>query len=163
MHTLNNSHGAGGHAAWEVSLCEQSRPLPPAGSDEWHHGTVDPLPATTWSSEARLELPKRARHRRLLLDYFAARCCGRNLSVGDLHLRWTAADGAIADDFLPLRAPVGLDAYVQRDLVPVLEAAMGRIVMRGWGWFRRPAVELEDGGIWLDFIGACRTRSPLRH
>jgi len=24
-------------------------------------------------------------------------------------------------------------------------------------------VELEDGAVWLDFVGACRTRSPLRH
>jgi len=124
---------------------------------------VDPLPATIWSNEARLELPTRARHRRLVLDYFASRCCGRNVSVGDLHLRWTAADEAIPDDFLPLRAPVGVEAYVQRDLVPVLEAAVSRIVMRGWGPFRRPAVELDDGGVWLDFIGTCRTRSPLRH
>jgi len=72
-------------------------------------------------------------------------------------------DQPIADEFLPLRAPSDLEAYVQRDLVPVLERAVGRIVMRGWGWFRRPAVELEDGGIWLDFIGACRSRSPIRH
>jgi hypothetical protein len=105
----------------------------------------------------------RADHRALLLDYFAARCCGRNVSIGDLHLRWTASDDPIADEFLPLRAPSGLDAYVQRDLVPVLEAAVGRIVMRGWGWFRRPVVELDDGAVWLDFVGACRTRSPLRH
>jgi len=35
--------------------------------------------------------------------------------------------------------------------------------MRGLGPFRRPIVELEDGAVWLDFVGACRTRSPLRH
>jgi Fe-S cluster biogenesis protein NfuA len=52
---------------------------------------------------------------------------------------------------------------VQRELVPVLEAARGRIAMRGWRRFRRPVVELEDGAVWLDFVGACRTRSPLRH
>jgi len=124
---------------------------------------MDPLPAVTWSIEARRELPIDAHHRRLMLDYFAARCCGRNLSVGDFHIRWTASDEPVANDFLPLRAPAGLEAYVQRDLVPVLQAALGRIVMRGWGWFRRPVVELEDGSIWLDFVGACRSRSPLRH
>lgn len=124
---------------------------------------MEPFPAVIWSSEARRELPARAGNRRLVLDYFAARCCGRNVSVGDLSLRWMALDKPLADEFLPMRSPVGLDAYVQRDLVAVLQEAMGRIVMRGWGWFRRPAVELGDGGIWLDFVGACRTRSPLRH
>jgi hypothetical protein len=130
---------------------------------QWHHAGVDPLPAVVWSGEARRELPVRAGQRRLVLDYFAARCCGRNVSVGDLHLRWVALRQPIADEFLPLRAPSGLEAYVQRDLVPVLERAMGRIVMRGRGWFRRPAVELVDGGIWLDFVAACRSRSPIRH
>jgi hypothetical protein len=124
---------------------------------------MDPLPAVIWSGEARRELPARARGRHLLLDYFAARCCGRNVSVGDLHVRWAASGAPITDEFLPLRAPSDMDAYVQRDLVAVLEAARGRIAMRGWGRFRRPVVELEDGAMWLDFIGACRTRSPLRH
>lgn len=125
--------------------------------------SIDPLAAATWSSEARRELPMRARDRRLVLDYFAARCCGRNLSVGDLHLRWIPSERPIADEFLPLRAPDGVEAYVQRDLVPILEASLGRIVMRGWGVFRRPAIEIDDGAVWLDFIAACRTRSPLRH
>jgi hypothetical protein len=124
---------------------------------------VDPLPAVIWSGEARRELPARAGHRRLVVDYFAARCCGRNVSVGDLHLRWVTTRESIADEFLPLRAPIGLEAYVQRDLVPVLERAMGRIVMRGRGWFRRPAVELADRAQWLDFVGACRSRSPIGH
>ena len=83
--------------------------------------------------------------------------------MGDLHLRWTGSEVPIAEEFQPLRAPAGIEAYVQRDLVSVLEAAGARIVMRGWGWFRRPRVELSDGGLWLDFIGACRTRSVLRH
>ena len=124
---------------------------------------MDPLPAMIWSEEARYEVPARAGNRRLVLDYFATRCCGRNVSVGDLHLRWTASSEPIAEEFLLLRAPAGLEAYVQRDLVAVLEAARGRIAMRGWGPFRRPVVELADGAMWLDFIGTCRTRSPLRH
>ena len=119
--------------------------------------------AMIWSNEARDELFARSKGRRLLLDYFASRCCGRNVSVGDLHLRWTGSEVPIAEEFQPLRAPAGIEAYVQRDLVSVLEAAGARIVMRGWGWFRRPRVELSDGGLWLDFIGACRTRSVLRH
>lgn len=124
---------------------------------------MDPLPAVIWSSEARREVPARANGRRLVLDYFAARCCGRNVSVGDLHLRWIASGEPMADEFLPLRAPHGLEAFVQEELVRVLDTTHGRIVMRGWGPFRRPVVELEDGAVWLDFVGACRTRSPLRH
>ena len=124
---------------------------------------MDPLPAVIWSPEARREVPARANGRRLVLDYFAARCCGRNVSVGDLHVRWIASGRPIAEEFLPLRAPEGLEAYVQGDLLQVLDTTQGRIAMRGWGPFRRPAVELEDGAVWLDFIGACRTRSPLRH
>lgn len=85
------------------------------------------------------------------------------MSVGDLHLRWTAWYEPIAEEFLPLPAPTDIEAYVQRDLVPVFEAAGGRIAMRGWGPFRRPAVELADGAVWLDFVGTCRTRSQLRH
>src|SRR2546422_4776298 len=116
-----------------------------------------------WSEAARRELAVRAKGRRLLLDYFASRCCGRNVSVGDLHLRWASSVEPIAEEFVAIPAPTGIEAYVQRDLVSVLDAAGGRIVMRGWGWFRRAVVELADGAVWLDFIGACRTRSPLPH
>jgi hypothetical protein len=124
---------------------------------------MEPTPAVIWSTEARREIPVRASGRRLILDYFATRCCGRNLSIGDLHLRWIASDEPIAEEYLPLLALIGVEAYVQRNLVAVLEATRGTIGMRGWGPFRRPVVELADGGVWLDFIGACRTRSPLRH
>ena len=124
---------------------------------------MDPLPTVIWSEEAHRELPTRAHGRALVLDYFATRCCGGNVSVGDLHLRWTAPGEPIAEEYLPLRAPVGVAAYVQRDLIQVLEAAGGQIAMRGWGRFRRPTVELADGAMWFDFIGACRLRSPFRH
>ena len=110
---------------------------------------MDPLSAVIWSAEARRELPARAKDRRLLLDYSAARCCGRNVSVGGLHLRWTAAREPGADEFLPLRAPTDMEAYLQRDLVGVLDTTQGRIAMRGWGPFRRPVVELDDGAVWL--------------
>ena len=122
------------------------------------------IPASvSWSREARLELPSRAGGRRLLVDYFAARCCGRNVSVGDVHLRWQSSGEPVAEDFLALDAPDGIEAFVQRDLVRILELAGGRITMRGWGPVRRPVVEVDDGAAWLDFIGACRTRSVLRH
>lgn len=119
--------------------------------------------AVSWSGEARREVPSLANGRRLLLDYFATRCCGGNVSIGDVHLRWTAADAPIEPEFFRFDAPGGVEAYIQQDLVPVLEAARGRITMRGRGWFRHPIVEFEDGPMWLDFISACRTRSPLRH
>jgi hypothetical protein len=124
---------------------------------------MDLLPAVIWSAEARREIPVRASGRRLVLDYFATRCCGRNLSIGDLHLRWIASDEPIDEEYLPLRAPIGVEAYIQENLVAVVEAARGTIGMRGCGPFRRPVVELAEGAVWLDFIGACRTRSPLRH
>jgi len=87
---------------------------------------MDPLPAVIWSAEARREIPRRASGRRLILDYFATRCCGRNLSVGDLHLRWIASDEPIDQEYLPLRAPIGVQAYIQENLVAVVEAARGR-------------------------------------
>jgi hypothetical protein len=124
---------------------------------------MNPLPSLSWSSSAIRDLPGKARGRRLLVDYFAARCCGRNVSVGDIHVHWTSAAGPVAGEFLPLLAPAGIEAYVQRDLVPVLDAAGARMVMIGWGPLRRAVVELADGAAWLDFIGACRSRSPLRH
>src|SRR6266571_4563628 len=95
-----------------------------------------------WSEAARRELPVRAKGRPLVLDYFASRCCGRNVSVGDLHVRWMSSGEPIAEEFVAFPAPIGIEAYIQRDLVGVLDAAEGRIVMRGRGWFRRAVVEL---------------------
>jgi hypothetical protein len=60
-------------------------------------------------------------------------------------------------------ASAGIEACVQHDLVPILDAAGAQVVMIGWGPFRRPVIELTDGALWLDFIGGCRSRNPLRH
>ncbi|MGZ6293778.1 MAG: hypothetical protein ACXWPO_03105 [Candidatus Limnocylindrales bacterium] len=98
-----------------------------------------------------------------MLGYFAARCCGGNVTIGDLHPRWGATQERLPDECLPLRAPGDLEAFVQCDLMPVLETARGRIVMRGRGPLRRPAIEVADGHAWLDVIGACWPRSVLRH
>ena len=124
---------------------------------------MDPLPTLVWSEEAHRELPTRADGRTLVVDYFATRCCGSNVSIGELHLRWIALGEPVAEEYLPLRSPSGIEAAVQRDLIQTLEAAGGRIAMRGWGPFRRPTLELGDGAMWLDFVGACRLRSPFRH
>ena len=124
--------------------------------------SVTAVPALAWSDQARRELPVLARERRLILDYFATRCCGSNVSIGDLHFRWSAS-AHIADEFLALDGPAGVEVYVQRDLVPFLADAGGRVTMRGWAAFRRPVIELRDGAAWLDFIGTCRRRSPLSH
>jgi hypothetical protein len=98
-----------------------------------------------------------------VLDYFAVRCCRGNISVGDVRLRWTAMAAPIGDDFMPLYAPGGVTAVVQRELVALLRTAGGRVTMRGWSPFRRPVLELAYAAAWLDFIGACRYRSPLKH
>src|SRR2546426_6702658 len=94
-----------------------------AGDDD----VMDPLPIVSWSEEARGELPAKAHGRPLILDYFAARCCGSNVSIGDLHLRWTAPGEPIPEEYWPLRTPTGIEAYVQRDLIRILEAAGGQI------------------------------------
>ena len=124
---------------------------------------MEPLPLLIWCDEARRELPARSRGRHLVVDYFAARCCGRSVTIGDLHLRWASAAADLGAEFLPLRAPGELAAHVQRDLVAVLEAARGRIVMRGRGPFRRGAIEVADGAAWLEFIAGRAPRSVLRH
>jgi hypothetical protein len=117
----------------------------------------------SWSDAARRELPAMASDRRLVVDYFAARCCGSNVSIGDLSVRWLPTSAAVDPEFVPVEAPGGLRVRVQQDLVAVLRAAGGRVEMRGWGRFRRPVVELQDGATWLDFITGRRPRSPIRH
>ena len=123
---------------------------------------MTPIGLVLWSEEARRELPDRANGRTLVVDYFASRCCGSNVSIGDLSVQWRR-DARATDGLVPIAAPDGLDAWAQRDLVEVLRAARGRVEMRGLGRWRHPAVELEDGAAWLDFIGRSRTRSPIRH
>jgi hypothetical protein len=117
----------------------------------------------SWSDAARRELPAMARGRRLVVDYFASRCCGSNVSIGDLSVRWLPTSTPVDPEFIPVEAPGGLRVRVQHDLVPVLRATGGRVDVRGWGRFRRPVIELQDGATWLDFITGCRPRNPLRH
>jgi hypothetical protein len=117
----------------------------------------------SWSDAARRELPAMAGGRRLVVDYFASRCCGGNVSVGDLSLRWVPASEIVDQEFVPVEAPDGLHVGVQHDLVAVLRTVGGRVNVRGWGRFRRPVIELQDGATWLDFITRRRPRNPLRH
>ena len=117
----------------------------------------------SWSDEARRELPAMARGRRLVVDYFAARCCGTNVSIGDLSLRWLPTTAPVDPEFVPVEAPGGLRVSVQHDLVSVLRATGGRVDMGGWGRFRRPVIALQDGATWRDFITGRRPRNPLRH
>jgi len=117
----------------------------------------------SWSDEARRELPAMARGRRLVVDYFATRCCGGNVAVGDLSLRWLPADAGVDAEFVPVEAPDGLRVRVQHDLVSVLRSTGAQVVLRGRGRFRRPVIELQDGATWLDFITGRRPRSPFRH
>ena len=117
----------------------------------------------SWSDAARRELPAMAHGRRLVVDYFASRCCGSNVSIGDLSVRWQPTDAPVDPEFVPVEAPDGLRVRVQEDLVSVLKATGGRVEMRGWGRFRRPVIELGDGATWLDFIAGRGRRNPLRH
>jgi len=117
----------------------------------------------SWSDAARRELPAMAHGRRLVVDYFASRCCGSNVSIGDLSVRWLPTTAPVDPEFVPVEAPGGLRVRIQDDLVAVLRAAGGCVEMRGWGRFRRPVVELQDGAKWLDFIAARRPRSAFRH
>ena len=104
-----------------------------------------------------------ARGRRLVVDYFAARCCGSNVSIGDLSVRWLPMSTPLDEEFISIESPDGLDVGVQHDLVAVVGATGGQIEMRGWGPFRRPVIVLRDAATWLDFIAGRRPRSPLRH
>ena len=124
---------------------------------------MTPIGVVLWSETARRELPARANGRTLVLDYFAAGCCGSPVSIGDLSLRWLRPADTPDPEFVRIAAPDGLDAAVQRDLVTVLRDARAKVEMHGFGRLRRPTVTLEDGAAWLDFVGACRSRSPLRH
>jgi len=125
--------------------------------------TMSRAAVVTWSESARRELPSMARGRRLLVDYFAARCCGTNVSIGDLSVQWRPLSRPVDPEFVPVEAPEGVRVCVQRDLVSVLRAAGGRVDVRGWGRFRRPVIELVDAALWLDFVGCRGPRSPLRH
>jgi len=123
---------------------------------------MTPIGVVRWSDAARRELPALAKGRGLVVDYFATRCCGSNVSVGDLLVGWRRADAAIAPDLVPIASPDGVNAWMQRDLVGVVQAARGRVEMRGFGRLRRASLELDDGTVWLDFVGTRRPRSPTR-
>jgi hypothetical protein len=120
-------------------------------------------PIVTWSDAARRELPAKSRGRSLVVDYFASRCCGSNLTIGDLTVRWSAGPGSAGSEFVHGTGREGIDLAVHRDLVAILDLAGATIVMRGWGRLRRPAVVLADGAAWLEFIGSRSPRSPFRN
>jgi hypothetical protein len=72
-------------------------------------------------------------------------------------------DAPVDPEFVSVEAPDDLRVCVQHDLVSVLRATGGRVDVRGWGRFRRPVIDLQDGATWLDFIAGRRPRNPLRH
>ena len=117
-----------------------------------------PHPDLAWSDDAARELGAVAAGRRLLIDYFATHCCGRNVAVGDLTVGWSAVDGDPGSAWLRLADHDGLEVWLHRPLAPLLARAGPRLVMRGRGPFRHPAIELADPAAWIDFLAAC----PLR-
>jgi len=127
----------------------------PAGT---HARAIDVAPS------ARSELTALARGRRLLIDWFKAGCCGSNIGVGDVSLRWNdPAEPLDDDDWVRLDGLKPLDAYAQREIVALLARAGARLEVAGVGPFRHPTVTIRDGEVWLDFFSACPRRSPLRH
>ncbi|MGH2407996.1 MAG: hypothetical protein ACRDF7_07970 [Candidatus Limnocylindrales bacterium] len=105
-----------------------------------------------------------ARGRRLLIDWFKAACCGTNVGVGDVSLRWVEREASLTtDDWVRLDGIEPIDAYAQRDIVALLARAGARLGVAGVGPFRRPTVSIRDGEAWLDFFNSCPRRSPLRH
>ncbi|MFI5254726.1 MAG: hypothetical protein ACHQ15_04645 [Candidatus Limnocylindrales bacterium] len=129
-----------------------------------------PLPAGTHAraidigGAARPELLSLARGRRLLIDWFKAKCCGTNVGVGDVSLRWIDPDVPLDDDdWVRLDDLEPLEAYAQRDIVALLARAGARLEVGGIGPFRKPTVVISDGDPWVDFFDTCRPRSALRH
>lgn len=96
--------------------------------------------------------------RRLVIDWFATRCCG-NAAVGDVVFRWRAAGHPIDPDAVQVEGIDGLELWIRPELIPLFARARARIVLRGIGPWRRPSVVAEDGAAWLDFFAACPTRS----
>ena len=108
--------------------------------------------------EARVGLVAQARGRRLVIDWFATRCCG-NVAVGDVVFRWRAPEQPIDLDAVRVEAVDGLELWIRPELVPLFARARARLVLRGIGPWRHPSVVVEDGAAWLDFFSACPTRS----
>jgi hypothetical protein len=108
--------------------------------------------------EVQAGLAARARGRRLVIDWFATRCCG-NVAVGDVVFRWRTPDQPVDPDALRVEALDGLELWIRPELVPLFARARAKVVLRGIGPWRYPSVVVEDGAAWLDFFAACSTRS----
>ena len=120
---------------------------------------LPPPPELAWSTEAADGLAASAAGRDLLIDYFATHCCGRNVAVGDLTVRWAAVGRDPGPDWLRLADHASVRVWLRSSLAPLFAAAGPRIGMRGWGPLRHPVVELADPAAWIDFLAACPTRS----
>ena len=110
------------------------------------------------TSEARAGLAGQARGRRLLIDWFATRCCS-NVAVGDVVFRWRAPGQPIDPDAVRVEDTAALEIWIRPELVSLFARSRARIVLRGIGPWRRPAVVVEDGAAWMDYFAACPTRS----
>ena len=117
-----------------------------------------PAVALDIAPEAQASLAAQARGRRLVIDWFATRCCG-NVPVGDVVFRWRAAGQPHDPDVLRVEAGDGLELWIRPELVPLFARAGARVVLRGIGPWRHPSVVIENGAAWLDFFAACPTRS----
>ena len=106
--------------------------------------------------ELRGRLASMARGRTLLIDFFASRCCGSNLAVGDLTARFVDRAGAGAVELAPVEeVRIAADPH----LLELLGSAGPTLRLGGLPFARHLVLDLEDPAAWLDFLAtpaACR-------
>ena len=110
--------------------------------------------------EVQAGLAAQARGRRLVIDWFATRCCG-NVAVGDVLFRWRAEGQPMDPDTVRVDGTNGLELWIRPELARLFARARARVVLRGIGPWRHPTVIVEDGAAWFDFFAACPKRSAF--
>jgi len=118
----------------------------------------EPGSAVSIGVEGRLRdrLPRMARGHSLAIGMFATRCCGSNVLVGDMTVRFVDAP---SPDVVALSPIGGVAVFADRRLVDLLATAGPSLVEVGLPFVRHLAIELALPAVWLDFMAspaACR-------
>ncbi len=125
---------------------------------------MEPVPPTAvrlaMAPEVEQALASQARGRRLLIDWFATRCCS-NVAVGDVDFRWQAPDRQIEPGAVRVEGITGFEVWLRPELVGLFARARARVILTGFGRWRHPSVVVEDGDAWIDFFAACPMRSTF--
>jgi hypothetical protein len=112
----------------------------------------------------RAELPKLARGRILLIDYFA-RVGQRGVILGDVELRWLTRAEDLPAPVLRVTDLPESPVFIVPELAPLMVRVHARLEAVGPHWppfLRHLAIRISDGEAWLDFFAA--RASPLgRH